>query len=62
MTIKQARLKKGYSQEYLARLLNISLRTYQKIEANGSYLPNVKTGLKIARLLEVSPYELWDTN
>lgn len=57
--IKEARVKKGYSQENLARLLEISVRTYQKIEAKEDYLPNIVTGLKLAKLLEVDPYEIW---
>ncbi|MDA8443380.1 MAG: helix-turn-helix transcriptional regulator [Peptococcaceae bacterium] len=57
--IKEARIRKGFSQEYLARQLNISVRTYQKIESTQGYLPNVKTGLKLATLLDTSPYDLW---
>lgn len=57
-TIKEIRRKKGYSQEFIARKLNISLRHYQKIE-NGDTIPNVITGLKLALILGVDPLTLF---
>lgn len=58
--IKLARIKRKLSQEQIARLLDVSLRHYQKIEY-GEVLPNICTGLRLALLLETSPYELFDT-
>jgi transcriptional regulator with XRE-family HTH domain len=57
--IQIARLSKKLSQEKTARLLDISLRHYQKIEY-GEVLPNIRTGLRLALILEVNPYELFN--
>lgn len=40
--LKQQRLKKGYRQEDVARLLNISTRQYQRIESGKSFLTQEK--------------------
>jgi len=61
MYIKELRNNKGYTQEYIARKLNISLYHYQNIE-HGKSLPNVILGLQLAKLLEVNPYSLWLNN
>lgn len=58
--IQLARIKKKFSQEQTARLLEVSLRHYQKIEYS-EVLPNIYTGLKLALLLETNPYELFRT-
>ncbi len=57
--IKARRIEKGYSQEAVARKLDITLRTYQKIENDESYLPNVITGLQLAYVLRMNPFRLW---
>lgn len=57
--IKENRLKKGYTQESIARELNISLRHYQKIEKYESF-PNVIIGIKLAKLLGVNIESLWN--
>jgi transcriptional regulator with XRE-family HTH domain len=36
--LKQKRLDLNYTQEYMASLLDMSLRTYQKIEKNGEFV------------------------
>lgn len=59
--IKEIRRKKGYSQEFVARKLNISLRHYQKIE-KGDTIPNVIIGLKLAQILGIDPYILFVYN
>jgi transcriptional regulator with XRE-family HTH domain len=51
--IKQARNQKGYSQEKLAELTHLSLRTIQRIE-NGKSDPRGNTIIRIADALEVS--------
>jgi DNA-binding XRE family transcriptional regulator len=61
MTIKDHRLKCGLTQEFIARALDITLNTYQKIEY-GEITPNVLTGLKLAILLKVEPNILWLNN
>lgn len=58
LTIRQARLNSGYTQEQLARTLNITLRSYIKIE-KGENLPSIVTGLRLAFYLGVDPYCLW---
>ena len=57
--IKITRMQKEYSQEQMSRLLDISLRHYQKIE-NSEVAPNVYLGLKLAKILEIDPYYLFD--
>lgn len=59
MTIKDCRKIKGYSQEQLARLLDISLRHYQNIE-NGKALPSIDIGLKLSYFLNVDPFILFN--
>ncbi|HOA55840.1 MAG TPA: helix-turn-helix transcriptional regulator [Clostridiales bacterium] len=46
-------------QEQLARLLDISLKGYQNIEA-GRHVPSIITGLKLAYYLDVDPYILFN--
>lgn len=58
MTIRSARIRAGYTQENIARALNITLRSYIKIE-KGENLPNVRTGLRLAFYFGVDPYSLW---
>jgi DNA-binding XRE family transcriptional regulator len=55
--LKKARINKKYTQEYIAKSLNMQLRTYQYIEA-GTHEPKIITGLKICKLLEISPYDV----
>ncbi|MFH0764491.1 MAG: helix-turn-helix transcriptional regulator [Candidatus Omnitrophota bacterium] len=52
--IKRVRIKKGLSQEKLARLANISYNTVVKIETGSTPNPGVKTISKIARALSVT--------
>jgi transcriptional regulator with XRE-family HTH domain len=56
LQIKNRRLLKGYSQEYMGMKLEISQRAYGKIE-NGHTKLNFQTLKKIARILGVS-YEV----
>jgi putative transcriptional regulator len=58
MLIKEIRTKKGYTQEALARLLNISLRHYQNIETYKS-CPSVTLALKLCDKLNIEPKEIW---
>jgi len=59
MSLKEFRIKKGYTQEQLARHLNITLRHYQYIE-HEKVLPNVIIGLKLAQILGVDPFVLFN--
>ena len=52
--IRKLRLKKGLSQEKLARLADISNATLIKIEAGVAKEPTITTVTKIANALEVS--------
>lgn len=58
MNIKELRNKVGYTQEDIARLLDITLYYYQRIES-GKSLPNIKIGLKLSKILKVDPFKLW---
>lgn len=58
--IRKLRLKKGLSQEKLARLADISNATLVKIEAGVAKEPTITTVAKIAGVLEVSIDELID--
>lgn len=57
-TIRKLRLKKGLSQEKLARLADISNATLVKIESGVAKKPTITTVVKIADALEVSIDEL----
>jgi putative transcriptional regulator len=59
MTLKECRLIKGFSQEKLARLVDISLRHYQNIEA-GKAQPTIEIGLKLSHYLNVDPFILFN--
>jgi len=52
--IREIRIKKGLSQEKLARLADIALNTVAKIEAGESRHPTIQTMASIARVLGVS--------
>jgi transcriptional regulator with XRE-family HTH domain len=52
--IRKLRLKKGLSQEKLARLANISNATLVKIETGIAKEPTITTVIKIADALKVS--------
>ena len=56
--IRKIRLKKGLSQEKLARLADIALNTLTKIESGLSKEPTIKTIARIAGALSVSVDEL----
>ena len=56
--IRKIRLKKGLSQEKLARSADIALNTLTKIESGLSQEPTIKTIAKIAGALGVSVDEL----
>lgn len=56
--LRKLRKKKGFSQEKLARLADISLNTLTKIESGFARKPTIQTVVKLARALEVSIDEL----
>lgn len=56
--IRRLRLKKGLSQEKLARLADISNATLVKIEAGVAKEPTITTVFKIANALDISIDEL----
>ena len=58
MNIKEKRLEKKITQEEIARLLDITLRAYQNIE-KGKCTTNIRTGLHLAKILDIDPYELF---
>lgn len=56
--IKKIRMQKNKTQEELARMLDISLRSFQNIE-NNIQTPNVITALKLAKILNVTVEKLY---
>ena len=57
--IKATRMEKGYTQEEVARKLDISLRHYQKIESYESF-PSVIIAIHLSNILGRSINLLWD--
>lgn len=57
--IKTLRLEKGLRQEDIAAQANISLKSYQRYE-RGDRIPNIKTALSIAKVLNKDVSSLWD--
>ncbi len=56
--LRKLRKKKGFSQEKLARLADISLNTLTKIESGFAKKPTIQTVVKLAKALGVSIDEL----
>ena len=52
--IKRLRIKKGLSQDKLAKLADVTLTTLVKIESGANDNPTIKTLKKIADALEVA--------
>jgi len=52
--IRELRIKKGLSQEKLARLADVALNTVVKIEAGESKHPTIQTMAGIAKALDIS--------
>lgn len=57
--IKINRLLKGYSQDQLAQLVNVSRQTINALEA-GKYVPSTVLSLKISRILDKKIEELFE--
>ena len=55
--IRIERAKKGYSQEYMAFMLDISQSTYSKLESESLEL-NVKRLYQIAEILDINVYDI----
>ena len=60
-TIKNARLKKGYTQSQLADLLNVSNKTISKWETGRGY-PDITLLAKITSILKLDYEELLQSN
>ena len=50
--IKESRMKKGYTQEQLAEILNMSVRQIQRIEKNEENT-TIKTRKRLRKILEI---------
>jgi len=59
LNLRNARLMRNYSQEYMAHQLNISQNAYSKMEMGRTQI-TVETVFKIAGILEVDIYTLLD--
>lgn len=57
--VKELRSRKGLSQEQLAEISGLSLRTIQRIE-NGETEPRGETLKRLMNALEVAPDDLMD--
>lgn len=57
--IKQYRIKKGYTQEELAELVNLSTRQLQRIEENEERT-KIKTLKQIIKVLQIPENEIID--
>ncbi|MCX6784282.1 MAG: helix-turn-helix transcriptional regulator [candidate division WWE3 bacterium] len=55
--IKQARRKRGLSQQQVAENAHLDLTSVNEIE-NGRRNPSLETLARLAKVLEVSPHEL----
>ncbi|MFV0527652.1 MAG: helix-turn-helix transcriptional regulator [Lachnospiraceae bacterium] len=49
MKLRELRIEKGMRQTELAEMLNISVRTYQRIEY-GQQLPNVQVAIRLQKI------------
>ena len=58
--VKQLREQKGWSQEKLARIADISNNTITNIEVGNQLNPTIETLKKIAKALEVDVKDLMD--
>lgn len=56
--VKKFRLKSNLTQEQIARLTQVSVRNYQKIE-NGKHLPRVDRAIAMAKALNTTVEELF---
>lgn len=56
--IRELRNKKGFSQEKLARLADVSYNTIVKIESGDSKNPTFQTMVGISKALGISLYDL----
>jgi len=56
--IRELRNKKGFSQEKLARLADVSYNTIVKIESGDSKNPTIQTMARVAKALSISLDEL----
>ena len=59
--LKKTRLKKNFTQEYLADMLNISQKTYSNFE-NNKTTPDFPQMEEISKILEVSVLEFLSEN
>jgi transcriptional regulator with XRE-family HTH domain len=55
--IKKIRVEKGYSQEYMADMLNISQNAYHKLERGYTRI-NLQKFIEISKILEIEISEL----
>ena len=59
LRLRELRKRKGLTQENLAELLSIGVRSFGKIETGNSF-PSTETLEKIINVFEISPVELFD--
>lgn len=57
MSVKNSRIEKGYTQEQMARWIEISLRTYQNIEKRNDC--TVKIAKELSKIFEKTIEEIF---
>ncbi len=60
ITLTEGRLKKGYSQQKLANIVNVNVVQYQRLEYGKRSIRNMtmKMGLAICIALDLDPYKM----
>ena len=59
--IKELRIKKGFTQEYLAELINVGQRNLSKIECGNNFVTS-ETLNNIVKAFNIEPEELFNFN
>ena len=60
--LREARLKKGFSQQQVAAIAGVHIRQYQQLEYGERSMKNInmRLGLAVCALLEINPFEIVD--
>ncbi len=58
--LREARLRKGYSQQAVAAMIGVHIKQYQRLEYGERSIRNssMKIGLSVCKVLDIDPYEL----
>ncbi len=58
--LREARLKRGFSQQQVATLAGVHIRQYQRLEYGERSMGNInmRFGLAVCAILQINPYDL----